>query len=430
MSAKEFAISHPNPMMRRKYSEAAASLTTSPLGWDDTKIGAFIKNERMSPYDPDNLKPPRMIQARNTRFTLVLGRRLKPVEEWMYGNKSPGPLRHLFGKCMNTLSLGNRLYNLGEQSNVDGVALDGPLVYILNDFSRYDSTASACLIRAEYELYRSLGPAYSTDPMMKFLERAQINNRCRTRGGIKYSSAGRRMSGDYNTALGNTIINYLANESLCAMLRIPYDASFNGDDSVLCLRERDLEAYLATAKQHFLRLGLLAKPVVVRDLHEVDYCQGKLVKTQEGYRLVRSPARAISHCAVATKRLGGQRWYAWLRAVGECELATNKGVPVMQAMAACFMRNSWYNGRVNAIMDRDLFYRKAGERTGVLPVTHEARFWFWAAFGISPEVQRQLEAYYDRLVFVGKDYHTLVDLSIHSASMMCEDPRWAMFLRG
>ena len=48
MSAKEFAISHPNPVMRRKYLAAAQDLRDRPLDFDkDGKVEGFTKNERM-----------------------------------------------------------------------------------------------------------------------------------------------------------------------------------------------------------------------------------------------------------------------------------------------------------------------------------------------------------------------------------------------
>jgi hypothetical protein len=198
-------------------------------------------------------------------------------------------------------------------------------------------------------------------------------------------------------------------ESMFKQLNMPYDAVINGDDSVVALQEADLPRALEFSKEHFDRMGVIAKMVVVRDLHEVDFCQGKIVKTIEGYRLVRHPARAISHTSVSVKRYGGKRWLAWLRAVGECEVATNKGVPVLQALGECLMRNAWAGGRVNAANERDLFYRKGGEKVKSLEVTAEARYWFWEAFGVTPAEQYRLEQYYDNLNFVDSNYIMVLD---------------------
>lgn len=428
MSLSQFAKSHPNPRQRRKYLAAVEDLAANPLSLlKDARVKAFIKNERMPDLDWDNLKPPRMIQSRSTRFTALLGKYLKPIEKWLWGSCLQ-PLRHLFSKDMNNLEIGKRLTQLGDKSNHGDVPLCGRLVYILNDFSRYDSTQSSCLLREEAKIYKDAGAAYRASRTLSLLLNAQINNRCRTRFGIQYSSIGRRMSGDYNTSLGNTIVNYLALESLSRLTGIKYDAVINGDDSVICIREQDLDAYLAFSEVHFARLGLITKMNVVRDLHEVDFCQGKIVDTAEGYKLVRHPARALSHTAVSIKRYGSKRWLAWLRAVGECEVACNRGVPIMQSLGLCLMRNAWANGRVNAAYDRDLWYRKAGMRVAVLPVTDTARFWFWTAFGVTPDEQRRLESWYDNLTFVGPDFTRTLD-AVDVQSLPPVDTAWMASLR-
>jgi len=423
MTLAGFAKSHPSSRQRRKYQDAVDDLLRNPLNVEeDSKVKAFIKNERMPEVDPANLKPPRMIQGRSTRFTAMLGKYLKPIEKWFWGN-SIQPLRHLFSKDMNALQIGTRMMHLGDKSNLGDDPIVGDLVYIENDFSRFDSTQSVCLLKEEAKIYKMAGPGYHKSRTLSLLLKSQLANRCRTRHGIKYSSQGRRMSGDYNTSLGNTVVNYLALESMARMTGIKYDAIINGDDSVICIRLQDLDAYLSFGKEHFRKLGLITKMNTVRDLHEVGFCQGKVVVTSEGARLVRHPARAISHTAVSVKRYGSRQWLAWLRAVGECEVATNKGVPVLQSLGLCLMRNAWACGRVNAAYDRDIWYRKAGERVGVCPITDTARFWFWAAFDVTPAEQKRLESWYDNLTFVDDNYTKTLDAFKH-ADLIPVDAHW------
>jgi len=217
------------------------------------------------------------------------------------------------------------------------------------------------------------------------------------------------MSGDYNTSLGNTIVNQMAFHSLLSGLGVPYDAIYNGDDSVVCIQEANLDVVMAASQSHFAKLGLETKMGVVRDIYDVDFCQGHVVETAIGWRLVRHPTRALSHTAVSIKKYGGKRWLAWLRAVGECEAATNKGVPILQAYAQCLMRNAWAGGRVNALYERDLWYRKGCERVGTAPITHQARFGFWQAFGIPPSAQIAIEERFAKFDFVNSRTTAVLD---------------------
>jgi len=235
------------------------------------------------------------------------------------------------------------------------------------------------------------------------------------------------MSGDYNTSLGNTIVNLMAFHSILDDLHIPYDGVFNGDDSVVCIPEQDLARFMTAANSHFTKLGLITKMNVVRDIMDVDFCQGKLVKTSLGWRLVRHPARAISHTAVSIKRYGGKKWLAWLRAVGECELAINKGVPILQEYARALMREAWKYGRVNAAYDRDIWYRKGTERSFSAEITHEARATFWVAFGVPTIVQLDMERRLRDLSFVTPNYCEQLNLIAKSA--LCPVSEFWMYVK-
>lgn len=364
----------------------AESLRLKPLCEMDAIIKAFIKNERMC--DCETLKPPRLIQGRSTRYTLEAGCRLKPLEEWLWGPHA-GVLRPYFAKSMNSLAKGRRIFRLG--NDPDTVMLGSDLVYILCDYSRFDSTQNDALCEAKDSVYRRIYPA---DRILDRMLRWRHTNRCYTRSGIYYTCERRCMSGDYDTALGNCLINYMAIISWAEIAGIQIDFIIDGDDSVICCRRSDLDRLLAVQDEHFAKLGLILKSSVVSHLSDVDFCQGKVVNTIAGPRLVREPWRAIKHSSVSIKKYTGKSWRAWLRAVGECELATNKGVPIMQSFGKCLIRNA---GKVNALTERDLMMRKSGERVGTLEITDEARKDFALCFGVNPTMQRHWEAKFDSL---------------------------------
>lgn len=403
MTLREFASSHPNPAMRRKYHEAIDSLDDLPFNPKDGRLSTFIKNERM-PETTDAVKPPRAIQARPTRFAVTLGALLKPFEEALWGKHAPPKIRKFFAKCMNPKQIGARLRQLGNELGTEDI------VYIENDYSRFDSTQSKALLQAVHQFYRSVSSTYRYSRTLRKCLHYQLRNHGRTRGGIKYTVEATCASGDYDTSLKGCIINFIAVCSLMTMLAIPFDVIINGDDSVIAIRRGDLEQFQKYEKEHFKKLGLLTKMLIKNELSEVSFCQGKVINNGHEDILVRDPVRAISHASVCTKPYGGRAWLARLRAGGECELATNPGIPVVQSFALRLMRESWRNGRVNAAYERDLAWRKGNLRCEPRPVTERARVDFWRAFGIPPDEQRRLERFYDDSPpWVGLDYTKQLD---------------------
>lgn len=327
------------------------------------------------------LKPPRLIQARTTRYTIELGRRLRPLEHWFWGDGQL--LKPYFAKSMNGLSKGQRIARLG--NDPETVQLGNDLVYILGDYSRFDSTQNQSLCAIKDAVYKHVYP-YDAE-LSRMLAWRKIN-RCRTKTGIRYTCKARLMSGDYDTALGNCIINYSAIVAWSERAGVPVDFIVDGDDSVICCRAGDVNKLLEVQEDHFAKLGLILKSSVVRSIHDVDFCQGKLVHTIEGWRLVRNPSRARKHAAVAVETYTGERWVRWLRSVGECEAATNAGVPIMQSFANLLLRST---SGYKTLHLKDMMFRKAEERVRVLPITDKARATFALSFGISPTMQVHIE---------------------------------------
>lgn len=137
-------------------------------------------------------------------------------------------------------------------------------------------------------------------------------------------------------------------------------------------------------------------------LEQVVFCQAQPVLTSTGWRMVRDPRTAMSKDTVSL--LGWAtpaELAAWAHAIGSCGLSLTTGVPVWEA---------WYNqlaslgqsapqGVEAAIWDSGLGYMARGVPAG--EVTQESRYSFYLAFGITPDLQEDLEAWYSEPLSVG-----------------------------
>jgi hypothetical protein len=263
------------------------------------------------------------------------------------------------------------------------------------DMKAFDSHVSAKWLKAEHEVYRMLCP----DSYLAWVLGMQIDNRCRSGGGITYRSYGKRMSGEFNTSLGNNVINlaiYLEVLAPLGKLGRDYDFILDGDDSVLSLPDTPQNREFVHALPGAIRkLGWTAKvEEMVTDVREVQFCQTKMVEVGDAtYRMVREPLRAISRALVTVRNITPGELYRYVAAVGECELASNRGVPVLEAFGRYLLRHS--NGSL-PLFDRDMDYRKKLEADSPsLPITARARASFHCAFGLGICEQVMLERYFD-----------------------------------
>jgi len=106
--------------------------------------------------------------------------------------------------------------------------------------------------------------------------------------------------------------------------------------------------------------------------------------------MVRNPLRAMSHALVSRKLYTSKLWGAWLAAGGMCELASNQGVPVLQAYGAkmaTVSKHRFFDEQMNYLA-RDLDMNVTEQ-----PITQRARESFSQAWGISPSTQMWMERF-------------------------------------
>jgi len=368
------AFGYKRQMIRRAFEEY------NERGWQDsyTKIKAFIKFEKAADRydDPLEFKTPRLIQHRDPAYCYTLAQYLSPVSDQVFSKRWGGKTRlPWFTKGLDTWGVGERIAAMRRKGDV----------FILLDHSRYDSTLRAELRQmVEYRYYKQW---FKNDQWLSYMLDQQINNKGTTKSGIKYEVHGTMMSGEYNTSLGDSLLNY-------ALIRTwvgdSADIICNGDDSVVCLPRDVFDSLDPT---FFEDAGFKTKMQVVYDIHDVDYCQMKPCLISGRWRMVRDPTRFLSRVAYTCKTLQGAAWEDLAWSIGAGELSCNGGVPVLQEVASCIVRDN-PNGKSDWL-DRYMLENRRNDKIDVSchAITDEARLSFWLCLGISVDQQLDMERF-------------------------------------
>jgi hypothetical protein len=334
----------------------------------------FVKFEKaqIDSEKPPWSKPPRMIQPRPPPYTYQVARWLHPFENYVFrtrfGKRSKRPW---FTKGMDSWRIAERIVNM-----------EGD-VYVCLDHSAFDASLRAELRNmVEFAFYMDF---YRGDEELASLLKVQLRNRGRTKNGVKYYVYGTMMSGEYNTALGDSILNYAALR-LCFGERA--DIIINGDDSVVRVGYTDLRH---ADFDIFKRIGWKTKIQYAYREEEVEYCQCRPVFMGQRWRMVRTPSRFVSRIAATCKQLSGKAWKELAWAVGAGELSCNQGVPILQSIATAIIRDN--PERSLKWLNRYMKENRRDEKIDInpVPVAWETRVSFDLAFNISPADQLAAE---------------------------------------
>lgn len=294
---------------KRMYYSAYTDIMLGRQTPADSNIRMFVKPDKIEEGKIED-KAPRAIQYRHCRYNLQLATFLKPYEHAFYESPGRGPSgTRVVTKGMNAMQVADLLI---EKS----VHFNNPL-YICADHSKFDSTINVEHLRAEHRFYNR----QFASNHLRMLLKQQIYNKGYTRRGNKYTVKGTRMSGDYNTGLGNSLINRVVLESWVE--NVKHEILLDGDDSIIIIENVDL---CKLDRNHFSRMGFETKLEYTNDIRQAEYCQKRLVMCDHPI-MVRNPMRIFSHMGVCLKGYRGSAFKKWLNAVLECEAACNKNMP-------------------------------------------------------------------------------------------------------
>ncbi|APG76537.1 hypothetical protein 2 [Hubei tombus-like virus 23] len=367
---------------RRRYQQAAEELDYYGMKPSATNVTAFIKIEKWD-REVAMVKSPRMIQYRHPTYVSTIASRLYPFEEKLWETERNGC--RVFAKGLDS-------YQTAAQLRMKWERCDRPIA-IMKDFSKFDSCITLPWIKGEKEIYELTGTMDEMD--------YQFNNTCSTVNGVSYKCEARKMSGEYNTSCGDSIVNWSATDKAFHMItgHYRYYPNINGDDDVMIVDESeigDIEEFLPKLIENLELLGFKTDASYTRTFEEIEFCQSQPVEVESNiWRMIRKPARAISRDCYSVRKYGGTAWYRLAASLGYCEYALNDGVPVLQSWAKYLQRSS----KGKKVLNQEIEYRvkveiknKTKYRTTIDPVARES---FAIAFGIEPTQQIAIESWLD-----------------------------------
>jgi len=364
-------ISHYTGAKRKEYERGAESLAQDPLNNLDARVRMFLKDDKYHTFD---FKAPRCIQFRNKRYGITLASYLQPIEEYIYSLEDESGSR-VFAKGRNVDERASDLRQKWDDF-CDPVAL-------CLDHSKFDCHVSVKLLKQEHRAYQTLFPG---DRCLKQLLKGQLVNKGSTRNGTVFKTTGTRMSGDQNTGLGNSILNY----GMLAEFVKGVKARFyiDGDDSVVIV-ERGRVSQLKLGV--FRTFGMNTKLEVVDEFEHIEFCQSRPVWDGVAWHMIRNPMRVIARLPWLVKRNHLNVIPRYLKSVGMCEMVLNLGIPVMQEIARTLISKG--SGKY---MKTDRHYLAKLSKikpwnVKPVPIRQVTRESFEKAWGITIEEQMKLE---------------------------------------
>lgn len=377
--------------------------------WHLLEVKNYFSNE--DNYATSTKAPrPRCIVARNLRHVLFMARLLTPFEDWFYANsdhklsmsENETELRCMF-KGMNSSDAGKLLHQKWSRFS-NPVALCG-------DCSSFDGHVSKAALRATHEFYKCMVPQVRGIKAYQDCFKAQLDNNISSRLGVKFTCEGRRMSGDRDTAFGNTLLTVLM-VNLALSGQFPFELACDGDDFVVITEAEHSLAANTLLKQTYTDLGHeLDFDVVTKTFEHIDFCQKKPILTGSGYKLVRNPLKVFSNTTASTRNYESPASRRKLFAsIGLGDYYCSADVPVLGEYARMIYRMATGKEIVQTDLSHEriaelkstlhpsdpLFQRLVNERHLPLlgEVTHEARFSFAQAYGMPVVEQYRWEAFF------------------------------------
>jgi len=373
---------------KKIYSDAARSLLGAPVCRKDSYIRLFGKVEKINlTAKPDPVM--RLISPRHPRYGIEVGRYLSRIEHDIYV-----AIARLFGevtvaKGLNALETGKLIANKwGKLKQPIGIGLDP---------TRFYQHVSAHCLKWEHSIYNGI---YRDNKLANLLS-WQVSNKVRGYthdGELSYSISGTRMSGDMNTALGNCLIMSTLVHSFMREFGISGSLVNNGDDCVLFIEQEQLDHVMEHVHPWFLEMGFNIKveePVSL--LEKVEFCQTQPVFDGVNWVMVRNPHISIAKDCLCLHPLNSIKDYQkWVGSIGTCGMHLTSGIPVVQDFyqsllrASCGRRlPSW-----DPALDTGMAMLARGMHGLYVEPSPEARFSFYLAFGVLPDLQIAVEKFY------------------------------------
>lgn len=352
----------------------------------DFKVSLFVKFEQLKSSKVN--RAPRIIQFPSFKHILWFLRFIKPIE-------SQFPTIHDFtGTTM--FFKGMDLKRRAEAILAKWSCFDDPVVFCI-DCTAFDANVLPCLLQVKHFFYRLI----INDETFHANMRKELKTKARSRLGLRVQYDGNVRSGSADTGCGNSVMMVIMIKHAMETLGIAkYAVADDGDDAHIYVERAYKTTMQTSLVAQFASYGHELKlEEVAESVHEIDFCQCRLVHTVAGPVMVRDPRKVLSHALCTNKFVTPTAMKRFTRAVGECELSLNRGVPVLQSYALALLRNT-PNVRPLPLWELEAYrYRRWNDsHLGPLYVSQEARASFAVSFGIPEQEQLRIEARLDQWV--------------------------------
>lgn len=387
---------------RTIYEQAMDEFIARDVTRKDSIINSFVKCEKVKVTGA-----PRNIQPRHPVYNLAVGRYIKKIEHRIYRR-----IARIFGDGP-TVMKGFTVQGVARVMKGKWDSFADPVAIGL-DATKFDMHVCEGMLKWEHSVYETIYSNFGAGELRKLLawQRSNIGKgRCEN-GRLWYKVKGRRASGDMNTALGNCVI-------MCALIwqyaqerGVHVKLVNNGDDCVVFMERRDMEAFSRGLDEWFFGYGFrMTREAPVHEFEQIEFCQMHPIEAIRGWTMVRNIGVALQKDTMCTMPLNNASARKWMYAVGECGLALTAGVPIMQEFYSAYMRNGNPNSNISKspIMVTGLAMMRGDLASAREHVSDEARLSVFKAWGITPDEQVALEEYYKSWTFSGQDDTTYND---------------------
>jgi len=395
----QFAEFYKGPR-RATYDRAVASLVLKPICPRDSRLKTFVKAEKIN-FTLKSDPAPRVIQPREPRFNVEVGKYLRPLEHKMYDAidslfKSPT----IMSKYNSTQSAKILKQKFDQIHNCAVIGLDA---------SRFDQHVSEQALKFEHSIYNEIFKS----PELSGLLQQQLKNfgvAVGCDGKFKYVKKGSRMSGDMNTSLGNKLLMCLMCFCYLESLNIRYQFANNGDDCLVFVRKSDVHK-LNTLEGYFKDFGFnMKRETPVYNFEEVEFCQCKPLCSNGLWRMVRNVRTClVKDCTSVNLGHDVELFRRWLSDVAGCGLAFSADVPVMGSFYRMLKRFG-VEGKYEAHTSEFSAYRSMSGGVNLTSDTPDdyGRYSFWLGTGINPDAQIVIEQLFDKAIW-GGDKRQLIE---------------------
>jgi hypothetical protein len=310
---QQVVIDHASGTKKKLLERARESLETNPIDENDAAVKMFLKDDK---YHTPDVKTPRCIQYRNKRYCLLLAQYLIPIESmvytWLDNSGSP-----IFAKSRNLVQRGRDI-----QTKMD--YFRDPVAISL-DHSKFDAHCNKDLLKMEHWFYNQ---CFDNDPLLRQLLNWQLVNNGATKNGTTFSTRYTRMSGDQNTGLGNSVINYAMTFALIQSKGIEACYYIDGDDFVIFVERSKVTD---VDPKWYEQFGMITKlDCSTSCIEHIEFCQTRPVFDGIGYTMVRNPTRMLSRTPWVVGDKHPKYVNNFLTSLGMCMLSLGMGLPVEQ----------------------------------------------------------------------------------------------------